>query len=194
MSLFAIIKQGSGIIDRVFSGRAEDAQLQVMAGEELAPLDAPLIDPPSPVYTPVLDEGVVVWRDLRSMDSLRHDKWEAIKADRKHRIDAGFAWGECVFDSSEASRANISGAATGAVAAMSAGLPFSVIWTLKDNTTVRLDARQMIEVGLALMAHVDAQHEVARNLRLQIDAAQTPEEIDAITWAEDDPSNASTAA
>lgn len=54
--------------------------------------------------------------------------------------------------------------------------------TLADNTTATLNAGQMIAVGLALMAHVDAQYAAVRPLREAIYAAPTVAAVEAVAW------------
>lgn len=105
------------------------------------------------------------------LDALQGALWQRVKAARDAAIDGGAATPEGVVDSDALSRSNISGAALGALIAQSAGAPFSVEWTLKDNSVVTLDASAMIALGLAVLAHVNGCHDHARTLREQIEAA-----------------------
>ena len=86
------------------------------------------------------------------------------------------------FDSDADSRARIVGAVTAAKIAKDASQPFNVEWTLADNTTVMLDADQVISVGFAMLTHSTSTHEKGRNLRSAIVAAEDAESLDAITW------------
>jgi hypothetical protein len=45
-----------------------------------------------------------------------------------------------------------------------------------------MDAQTTIDVGLALLAHVDAIHQHSRALRQQIDSAQALRAIAAVHW------------
>lgn len=105
------------------------------------------------------------------VDWLRGPIWERAKAARDAAIDGGAPTPAGVVDSDALSRSNITGASIGAMLAQSSGAPFSVEWTLKNNSVVTLDAAQMIALGLAVLAHVNACHDHARALREQIEAA-----------------------
>jgi len=56
-----------------------------------------------------------------------------------------------------------------------------------NNGTRSLSADDMIAVGMALGAHINEQHVRARQLREQIEAATTPEQVDAILWSDTTP-------
>jgi hypothetical protein len=53
---------------------------------------------------------------------------------------------------------------------------------LADNTTRTLNQADMIAVGVALGQHVQTQFTKAQALRLQIEAASTPEQVAAVVW------------
>lgn len=112
----------------------------------------------------------------------RLEKWSLIKAARDAHENGGFdtAWGR--FDSDPASQTKLIGAAQLASIALAQGAPFGIEWTLQDNTSVPLDAMQMIAVGAALAAHIDAAHQRGRQLRAQIEAATTLQDLEAIQW------------
>ena len=97
--------------------------------------------------------------------------WERVKALRDAVIDGGAPTPIGVVDSDELSRSNISGAALGALIAQSASASFSMEWTAKDNSVHTLDAPGMIALGLAVLQHVSAAHDRARDLRAEIEAA-----------------------
>lgn len=119
---------------------------------------------------------------LLDLEDLRKQAWERIKADRDAAEAAGFdtPWGR--FDSDPASQTKIIGAAQLASIALAQGAPFNIEWTLQDNTSVSLDAAQMIAVGAALANHVNAIHQRGRQLRAQIEAAATLADLESITW------------
>lgn len=109
-------------------------------------------------------------------------KWSTIKKFRSIHEFGQFIWDGLAFDSDLTSQSRIQGAAQLAQITLAAGQPFSIDWTLADNTVVTLDANQMISVGLALGNHINACHSKARLLRQQIESATTKEEIEAIVW------------
>lgn len=126
---------------------------------------------------------VGAWQDSRSMDELRAARWEEIKAQRDAAEWGGFDTPFGRFDSDPNSQTKIIGAAQLASIALAQGTPFSIEWTLQDNTSVSLDAAQMIAVGAALSNHANAVHQRGRQLRAQIEAAVTLADLESITWA-----------
>lgn len=117
------------------------------------------------------------------LESLKARKWAEIKAARGTQESAGFTVeGVGTFDSDADSRARIIGAVTAAKIAKDEGQPFSVEWTLADNTAVMLDADQVISVGFAMLTHITSTHEKGRTLRSAITAAEDVDSLNAITW------------
>lgn len=106
--------------------------------------------------------------------------WEQVRNLRNEKIDAGAPTPFGLVDSDEQARSNVSGAALGALIAKSANAPYSVTWTMLDNSTVTLDADGMIGLGVAVLAHVNACHERARELRADIEAATDMAELLAV--------------
>lgn len=97
--------------------------------------------------------------------------WERVKIRRDAVINGGAPSPSGAVDSDELSRSNIAGAVLAAVIAQSASQPYSMDWTMLDNSVVTLDAAAMIAVGLAVMGHVNACHDKARLLRAEIEGA-----------------------
>lgn len=114
--------------------------------------------------------GVVAWPTPDPVP-LRPTIWGKVKARRDAVIDGGAPTAIGVVDSDTLSRSNISGAVLGALIAQSASAPFSIEWTAKDNSVHTLNAAQMIALGLAVLSHVNAAHDNARALRIEIEAA-----------------------
>nr|WP_246343944.1 DUF4376 domain-containing protein [Sphingobium jiangsuense] len=102
--------------------------------------------------------------------------WRQIKARRAAVIDGGAPTPFGPVDSCETeevpARTNIMGAVLAAVIAKMADAPFAKTWTMLDNSVQTFGADEMIAVGLAVMAHVNAAHDRARDLRAAIDAAE----------------------
>jgi hypothetical protein len=119
------------------------------------------------------------WTDTRPLIAVKEAKWLQIKDARNSAEYGGFLWNGYVFDSDPVSQQRISGAVQ-----LSQIVPnYSVDWTLKNNTTVTLNAQDMLAVGVALGEHVSATHQTARILREQIEQASTNAQVDAITWS-----------
>ena len=191
----------TGEIVRKVTCPEEIAELQFQAGEQWIEADA------SPETHYVKDGAVVAytdqqreakaksppfparwsntemrWIDLRSLEQVKADCWAAIKAQRNAAEWGGFDTPFGRFDSDPNSQTKIIGTAQLASIALAQGAPFNVEWTLQDNTSVSLDATQMIAVGAALAAHVDAVHQRGRQLRAQIEAATTLADLEGISW------------
>ena len=132
---------------------------------------------PTAVHTwdPVLKQ----WGDPRSLAEAQDQAWQRMKVARERAAAAPFTSMGMVFDYSPM---QINGAFSAAKAAFDAGQDFSVTWTLADNSFVTLSAPQMIQVGLDLVAHVNAAHEHARTKRTAIYAATSIPEVEAIEW------------
>lgn len=131
-------------------------------------LAAQAVNPGEVAYE--VPDGVVAW-PTPDPAPLRSFVWEKVKEKRDGVIDGGAPTAIGVVDSDELSRSNISGAALGALIAQSASTPFSIEWTAKDNSVHTLDAAGMIGLGLAVLQHVSAAHDRARDLRAEIEAA-----------------------
>lgn len=112
----------------------------------------------------------------------RAQAWDRIKAARNGAEFGTFTWNGLVFDGDSESQRRIQGAAQLAAMAIAANVPWSIAWTLADNTTITMSAADMIAAGTSLAVSVAGAHNVARALRTQIDAATTQEELDAIVW------------
>ena len=72
---------------------------------------------------------------------------------------------------------------TAAVVTARLDLEFKTQWKCADGHFVTLDAMQLRAIGDAVIAHVEACFAREGELCEQIDAAQTPEELDAIQWS-----------
>lgn len=126
--------------------------------------------------------GSIVPPESISLEDAKTLHWSEIKRQRSEIEYGGFVWDGSTFDSDETSRGRIQGAVSLALIAQGAGQPFSIDWTLADNTTRTLSGEEMIAVGLALGTHVATAFEIARQLREQIDAATTLQEVFAVVW------------
>jgi hypothetical protein len=140
----------------------------------------PVAFPAKPHPTAVWDWTTKAWAS--DLPAAKAAKWEEIKAARTRAEYGGFVFNSVPYDSDETSTQRIIGAVSMAQIALANAQPFSIDWTLADNTVTTLDAIGMISVGVALGQHVAAIHAQARTLRADIEAATTLEEIDAVIW------------
>lgn len=120
---------------------------------------------------------------VTDIENVRAIRWSHIKSERDTRESSGFdVLNLGRFDSDADSRNRIIGAVTAAKIAVDADRDYRLNWTLQDNSTVQLDADQVIAVGFALLTHIDAIHQHSRNLYARIQEAATTEEINAVMW------------
>lgn len=84
------------------------------------------------------------------------------------------------FSADPESKVNIDGASQAALMANVTSQQFSIDWSLHDDTIITLDATQMMLVGQALLAHVNAAHVAARVKFADVESATTLEEIEAV--------------
>lgn len=117
--------------------------------------------------------------DTRTLASAQSQAWERIKATRTIKESLPFTCNNSVYDSNIP---KISGAALSALMAQLSSTPFSIDWTLLDNTVKTLDASGMIAVGNAQASAINSVYETARTLRSAIQACTTNAQADAITW------------
>jgi hypothetical protein len=117
--------------------------------------------------------------DLRALDDAKVQAWQRIKKARLAAEAANFACDGALY---QPDKERIGGAVQMALMAQLAGQPFSIDWTLADNSVKTLDAAGMIAVGTALGMKVSAAFDTARALRDQIANAATIAEVDAIGW------------
>ena len=134
--------------------------------------------PPKPGSSHVFNYSTKQWEDPRTLADLKAAQWAQVKQARSQAEYAGFTWDGSVFDSDAISQQRISGAVT--LAQMSPD--FVIDWTLADNRVRTLVRAEMVAVGIALGMHVQAQFSKAQGLRLQIEAASTPEQVAAVVW------------
>lgn len=88
------------------------------------------------------------------------------------------------FDADDKSIKRLSLAAQAAQAALLSGNSelFLITWTCADNTTIDLNAVQMVGILEAMLRRGNDLHVKARELKAQIDAATTAEEVEAVSW------------
>ena len=116
------------------------------------------------------------------LEKAKSNKLQELKTTRDQKESGGFIWGSSVFDSDPMSQIRIQGSVSLAQMAVNLEQPFSIAWTLQDNTTRTLSAAEMTQVGLSLANHVATIHETYRSLKNQINTATTIQDIASIIW------------
>lgn len=134
---------------------------------------------------PTVNNGIYTqtWkvRDFTAVE-LRREKI-ARKAltnvDRDKMINAGFDFNGDTFDSDEASRLNMMGAALGAM--MSIVLQEDdqqIPWRLANNTNIQLNRAGLLGLASTLLQHILASYVASWDKKAQIDAATNKEEME----------------
>lgn len=118
-----------------------------------------------------------------SLADLKLAKRAEINTARDRAEQGGFEYLGKVFDSDPISCQRISTAAQ-AMALAPDGT--TITWTCQDNSTIDLTAQELVGLVVALGTWSNACHEKATALKAKIEAAQTAEELELITW-EDNP-------
>ena len=129
---------------------------------------------------------ILAWREaepiLPTLDELKIKKWAEIKALRDKIEQSGCPFKDTFIDSDLISVSRINVACIAAQTALSSGQEFSIDWTMKDNSTRKLTAVEVIEMSAALAIWSNACHEKGRLLREQIEASTTVEDLENIKW------------
>lgn len=114
-----------------------------------------------------------------TLDIARGRAWARIKQARALAETADFTCGGVVY---QADKERITGAAQLAQLALAGGQPYSIDWTLSDNTQVTLDAAGMVAVGTALGDQVAQVFAIGHALREQIASATSIDALESIVW------------
>ena len=125
----------------------------------------------APTDNHTVDYSFKQWRDTRSLDDLKAQKWDEIKSQRDRLEFGGFEFKGNVYDSNQVSQGRIMGAAVAGI---------DQVWTLADNTTVELSASQLQQLYAALQAHIASVHERGRIARQLIFDVETKEQVELV--------------
>jgi hypothetical protein len=115
------------------------------------------------------------------LEELKLIKREEINQARDAAEQGGFEYLGKTFDSDPISCQRIS---TAAQAIALASDDTAIVWTTQDNTTIELNKTQLAGMVVALAEWSNTCHQKATTLKAQIDAAETAEELEKITWGE----------
>lgn len=126
---------------------------------------------------------VLGYAPKKPLNEIKAEKRAEINTARDAAEQGGFEYMGKVFDSDQVSAQRISMAAQ-AMALAPDGT--TITWTCQDNSTIDLTAQELVRLVVALATWSNACHEKATALKAKIEAAQTAEELELITW-EDNP-------
>lgn len=117
------------------------------------------------------------------LEELKLAKRAEINKARDAAEQGGFEYMGKVFDSDQVSCQRISCAAQAMqMAVMSEEVP-TITWTCQDNSTIDLTAQELVGLVVALAEWSNSCHQKATALKAQIEACQTKEELEKITWS-----------
>ncbi len=115
-----------------------------------------------------------------TFEDLKQAKREAVNARRDELETSGFLFNGVLFDSDQRSANRILFAALAAQSAIATGTPYAVDWAAADNSVVTLDAYGVVGMAVALAQSGAVNFYAAKDLKAEIDAAETQEQLDAI--------------
>ena len=122
------------------------------------------------------------WIDLRALSDVKAARWAAIKVARDAAITKPLVTPYGTFDATPVAQKSITDAVLMLQTLQAMGTPETIDFTLANNTTVTLTTEQMVNVGLLLGAQTQAAYTMGRGLRVQIEAATSIAQVEAITW------------
>ena len=114
------------------------------------------------------------------LSPMKAKKWAQVLAARTVAENSGCMTPLGRVDTTPESRDKISGAVQMALIAQMNGAPFSIDWTMEDNSTVKHDAPAMISLGMAVGTHIDVCHGIGRAKREAIEASPTKAVLQAV--------------
>lgn len=126
------------------------------------------------------DGGVIVPDETATLDSQKARKLAALKLRKVQAENAGCATPKGRVDTDGESRQKVLGLFLMATTAKQAGAPFSILFTMEDNSEVEHDADEMIALGLAEGLYISACHASSLVIKAAIDAAETIPALEAV--------------
>lgn len=116
-----------------------------------------------------------------TIEELKLLKRSEINQSRDNAEQGGFEYLGKVFDSDPISCQRISCAAQ-AMSLVPASEENKITWTTQDNSTIDLNAQELLGLVGALAQWSNTCHQKATALKAKIDTAQTAEELELIKW------------
>jgi len=182
MSLYAVGEPGQ-TPRIVFAMPLADVQRQLLAGEvavEHPPLDGS-------TYT-ISADGKSLVAIAVPLEAAKAARWAEAKAYRSAISGGGCSTPLGRVQTNTASYQRILGAMAAAQAAQASSAPYSVKWTIADNSIVEHDAAAVIAMGLAVTEFLNACQNVGETIRVQIEAAADAETLAAVDVTDGYPS------
>lgn len=130
----------------------------------------PGLEDPAPVVA--YRDDAADWRQKvqPNLDQLKTAKHNAINDLKNTKQDTPAPTPFGAVDNDDSSKIKINGAVTMAMLAVQQGQPFSVDWTMADNSVQTFNSTQMMQMGEAAGQYISQVHDHARDLKAQVDA------------------------
>lgn len=113
------------------------------------------------------------WQDIRTLDDVKYQKWQEIKAQRHALEFGGVMFEGHHYDSDLISQQRI---------ATAIALNESVQWKTKDNQIVQLSHQQLNGLYQTIAQHITQLHLKSEQLRQMIEVAETIADVDKISF------------
>ena len=121
-----------------------------------------------------------------TLEELKEQKRLEINQARDEAEQGGFEYLGKMFDSDPISCIRMMGASQSLA---NASAETKITWTCQDNSTIDLNGSQFVGLVVALATHSNTCHQKATELKVMIEEAKTKEELDKITWYEEESNN-----
>ena len=117
------------------------------------------------------------------LETLKVMKLAEMKAARDRAEQGGFEYMGQILDSDSVSCQRITIASQSALLAQLAGQKFpGLVWICADGYGLEMTGSQVIQMPAALAVHSEKIHDTYRQIKAQIEAVETIEELEAVTW------------
>lgn len=134
-------------------------------------------------------DGTQLIAVIRPLDAAKTGKWNQAKNYRDNYASGGCATPSGLIDTDADSQNKLNGAVTAAMISKQASAPFSVDWTMADNSVVTMNADALIAAGMAVVTFLNACQGAGTAIRQSIDAAADQATLDTIDITAGYPAN-----
>ena len=144
-----------------------------------------LLDNGEEGWEEIADDSPELKRFLSGGSDPKEKKIEELKAMRDLKESAGFLFKGKVLDSDATSVSRLYGLINSIHGAEKLGVELPVqYWTCQDNSKLLIKNGDADLLSLALAEHFATQHRIYNQLKVEVEAAKTEAELQAIQWPE----------
>jgi len=129
-----------------------------------------------------LPKNALLIKPIKTLAEAKTEKLEEITRERDNKEQAGFDYMGKTFDADATSVQRLTLAAQSASLALASNEPFTINWTVQDDSSITLNAAEMLGVVPAIATHADTLHQEGRKLKNAVNNATTLDEVEAIVW------------